>query len=59
MKQVQAVLTVLAALLGMVGGAEAAADLFTAPLFAGAGEVAVCRLTNVSGLPRTVQIRME
>ena len=58
MKQLQTVLIALVALLGLANMAEASADLWTAPLIARTGENAACRLSNITALTHTVQIRI-
>ena len=58
MKQLQTILIALVALLGVVAAAEASVDLWTPPLVAQAGQYASCRLSNVTALARTVQIRI-
>ena len=58
MRQLQTVLIALVALLGLAGAAEASVDLWTQPLFAGAGDGFRCEVRNVSPLNRAVRIRI-
>ena len=58
MKTLQTVLITLVAVLALTAAAEASVDLWTPALFVETDSIVECKLTNVTTLTRTMQIRL-